>query len=204
MNAVEAICCAGCGRELGLSPVGASGQSKCPRCEFRLTALSGEHGALLDCENCGGQFVEHALLRDLLEHREKLGRLALRQPLRQKLELKDVRYFGCPECGALMNRKNFGGSSGIVVDVCHRHGTWFDAAELAGVLAFVESGGPAIPPNSVQKADFRPTAGLGGLTKAESTLVGGVEVAADGLGVAEVVLDVGGELLTFVVGLISD
>ena len=143
MNAVEAVCCTGCGRELGLSPLSEGSDKPCPRCKVPLSALRGEHGILLDCESCGGQFVEHALLRDLLEHREKLGRLALRQPRRQKLELGDVRYLGCPECQQLMNRKNFGGTSGIVVDVCFRHGTWFDDSELAGVLAFVESGGPA-------------------------------------------------------------
>jgi Zn-finger nucleic acid-binding protein len=40
-----------------------------------------------------------------------------------------------------MNRKNFGESSGIVVDVCTRHGVWFDAGELPRVLAFVQAGG---------------------------------------------------------------
>lgn len=204
MNAVEAICCAGCGRELGLSAVGISGKSKCPRCDLSLSALAGEQGVLLDCEGCGGQFVEHALLRDLLEHREKLGRLALRQPLRQKLELKGVRYLGCPECAELMNRKNFGGSSGIVIDVCHRHGTWFDGGELAGVLAFVASGGPANPPASAGAAAFKPTTGLAAPTRAESHFVDGAGLAVDGLDVAEVVVDAGAELLSFVVGLISD
>ncbi len=43
----------------------------------------------------------------------------------------------------MMNRKNFGASSGVIVDVCAKHGTWFDAGELPRVLAFVESGGLA-------------------------------------------------------------
>jgi len=42
-----------------------------------------------------------------------------------------------------MNRKNFGPASGVVVDVCSRHGTWFDSGELPRVLAFAESGGLA-------------------------------------------------------------
>jgi Zn-finger nucleic acid-binding protein len=41
----------------------------------------------------------------------------------------------------MMNRKNFGGASGVIVDVCARHGTWFDAGELPQVLTFVKSGG---------------------------------------------------------------
>jgi Zn-finger nucleic acid-binding protein len=40
-----------------------------------------------------------------------------------------------------MNRRNFGGTSGVIVDVCARHGLWFDRGELPRVLAFVERGG---------------------------------------------------------------
>ena len=49
-------------------------------------------------------------------------------------------YIPCPECAGLMNRKNFGGTSGVVVDVCKKHGTWFDLGELPRVLAFVAAG----------------------------------------------------------------
>jgi Zn-finger nucleic acid-binding protein len=40
-----------------------------------------------------------------------------------------------------MTRKNFGRSSGVIVDVCTRHGIWFDRGELPRVLDFVEAGG---------------------------------------------------------------
>jgi Zn-finger nucleic acid-binding protein len=40
-----------------------------------------------------------------------------------------------------MNRKNFGQTSGVIVDVCQKHGIWFDPGELPRVLAFVETGG---------------------------------------------------------------
>jgi hypothetical protein len=40
-----------------------------------------------------------------------------------------------------MNRTVFGKSSGVIVDVCTTHGTWFDARELTASLAFVERGG---------------------------------------------------------------
>jgi hypothetical protein len=42
-----------------------------------------------------------------------------------------------------MNRRNYGGASGVIVDVCTVHGTWFDTGELPRVLAFVEGGGLA-------------------------------------------------------------
>ncbi len=40
-----------------------------------------------------------------------------------------------------MQRKNFGRVSGVIVDTCGMHGTFFDAGELQDVLAFVRSGG---------------------------------------------------------------
>jgi hypothetical protein len=42
-----------------------------------------------------------------------------------------------------MARKNFGGTSGVIVDTCRDHGVWFDAGELPRVLDFVEAGGLA-------------------------------------------------------------
>jgi Zn-finger nucleic acid-binding protein len=40
-----------------------------------------------------------------------------------------------------MNRVNFGKRSGIVLDSCASHGTWFDADELRRVVEFVRDGG---------------------------------------------------------------
>jgi hypothetical protein len=40
-----------------------------------------------------------------------------------------------------MLRRNFGKVSGIIVDVCTAHGTWFDCGELARILSFVVHGG---------------------------------------------------------------
>jgi Zn-finger nucleic acid-binding protein len=40
-----------------------------------------------------------------------------------------------------MARSNFGRQSGVVVDRCPGHGTWFDAHELDAALAWVKLGG---------------------------------------------------------------
>jgi hypothetical protein len=39
-----------------------------------------------------------------------------------------------------MNRRNFAGSSGVVIDICVHHGVWFDDGELGQVLFFCSSG----------------------------------------------------------------
>jgi Zn-finger nucleic acid-binding protein len=36
-----------------------------------------------------------------------------------------------------MQRRNFQRSSGIIVDVCRRHGTWLDADELERIAGFL-------------------------------------------------------------------
>ena len=141
MNALRAVHCTGCGRELGLEPVGDADKRACPSCKKPLAAFQGSGGVLLDCASCGGQFVEHELLRSLLESREVTGLAVTRRVRRGQLKLAAVRYLPCPSCSALMNRKNFGGESGVVVDVCSLHGTWFDEGELPRVLAYVASGG---------------------------------------------------------------
>lgn len=55
--------------------------------------------------------------------------------------LPRVKYLPCPRCRQLMNRKNFALRSGIIVDVCAEHGTWFDANELHHIVQFIRQGG---------------------------------------------------------------
>ena len=40
-----------------------------------------------------------------------------------------------------MNRVNFARCSGVVVDVCKAHGTWFDRDELRRIVEFIRAGG---------------------------------------------------------------
>jgi Zn-finger nucleic acid-binding protein len=40
-----------------------------------------------------------------------------------------------------MNRINFARCSGVVVDVCRGHGTWFDREELSRIVEFIRGGG---------------------------------------------------------------
>jgi Zn-finger nucleic acid-binding protein len=142
MSAPDAMHCAGCGRALGLEPIARDGTLPCPDCHTPMSALDCGPGAVLDCGKCGGQFVEVAALRDLLERRT-LDAGVVRPPSSARAVAAPVRYVACPVCRALMNRRNFGGASGVIVDVCAKHGTWFDRGELPRVLAFVESGGLA-------------------------------------------------------------
>jgi len=143
MNMAHAQHCSGCGAELGLIVESALQNRQCCDCHAPLELVVEPAGSLLNCRKCGGQFVEHALLRGLLENQEKMGQAFPDAPYQRppRASVERVHYRPCPLCAQPMNRKNFGGASGVIVDVCSRHGTWFDAGELPQVLAFVRSGG---------------------------------------------------------------
>jgi len=143
MNMASAQHCSGCGAELGLMVESSLQEKLCSDCRTPLQLIAEPAGSLLNCRKCGGQFVEHALLRSLLERQEHIGQAFPDAPYQRpsKATLERVQYRPCSICEQRMNRKNFGGASGVIVDVCARHGTWFDAGELPQVLAFVRSGG---------------------------------------------------------------
>jgi Zn-finger nucleic acid-binding protein len=113
----------------------------CPSCKQGLIEETYADTALEECLACGGIFLDAEILDRLVDAREQRLSLAISLPVRDRVRDPRVRYVPCPRCVTPMNRKIFGRSSGIVVDVCKEHGVWFDAGELAAVLAFVEGGG---------------------------------------------------------------
>jgi Zn-finger nucleic acid-binding protein len=124
---------------------------RCVQCSVDLSPL-GPEGVLV-CAGCGGEFCERSALEAIVE-KARLGPAA-GQYVRPVLNLTDpIRYLACPVCSELMVRRNYGASSGVVVDVCGRHGVWFDHGELAQVLAFCANGG--LEPPSARAAQRSP------------------------------------------------
>jgi hypothetical protein len=68
-------------------------------------------------------------------------RLRLFEPPREL----PVVYLPCPVCQGLMNRVHFARLSGVVVDACREHGTWFGRGELQRVMEFIDGGGLNVP-----------------------------------------------------------
>jgi Zn-finger nucleic acid-binding protein len=132
-------------------PPGASTSVPCPRCPDRAGALAPRQLGtthLLECERCGGTWLDAQTFAGIVSDRDRQAALATAMPARaaaatapQPVRETGVRYLGCPECGALMNRENFGRRSGVVIDVCRTHGVWCDAGELGDVVGFVMRGG---------------------------------------------------------------
>jgi Zn-finger nucleic acid-binding protein len=87
-------------------------------------------------------FVPREALAELLCRAELNGPFpdVARAPV---VALDEVKYVPCPQCHTKMNRVNFGKVSGVIVDVCRAHGTWFDGGELTRIVSFAAAGGLA-------------------------------------------------------------
>ncbi|HKW48268.1 MAG TPA: zf-TFIIB domain-containing protein [Gemmatimonadaceae bacterium] len=96
------------------------------------------------CAACNGLWVDPETLQRLVSERLKPSPLVatgIPAPPPTRVQLDTVHYAPCPVCKNLMNRVNFAHASGVIVDVCTNHGTWFDADELRRVLEFISAGG---------------------------------------------------------------
>jgi Zn-finger nucleic acid-binding protein len=101
---------------------------------------------LEECAECSGLWVDVISFEKICADREQQAAMlgdaspALSHAVEHSAGTK-VRYIPCPQCGQLMNRINFARCSGVVVDVCKGHGTWFDRDELRQIVEFVRGGG---------------------------------------------------------------
>jgi Zn-finger nucleic acid-binding protein len=122
------------------------GPRECPRCEHGLSVSAVGEAFIEDCANCGGMWVDTESFRKICERKEKSAAFVgmgspLPAPGRAVTVNGPVQYLRCPDCDKLMNRLNFARQSGVIVDVCRTHGTWFDHDELRQILEFIQAGG---------------------------------------------------------------
>jgi Zn-finger nucleic acid-binding protein len=99
-----------------------------------------------ECPQCLGLWAPGDVMDRLVNRvresrRQARGAQVTEHHERRAVWQDQVVYRHCPECGGTMQRKNFGGHSGVVLDWCGSHGTWLDAHEMEDVAAFVMEGG---------------------------------------------------------------
>jgi Zn-finger nucleic acid-binding protein/ribosomal protein L40E len=137
--------CTSCGTEfLPQEPVVARQPRQCPACEETLVAQRVREVWVLSCSWCDGLWVPAASF-DALVRRVRPPADAPIRGLGSPAGLQAgfdgaVVYRRCPDCRQRMVRKNYGRTSGVIVDWCGQHGTWFDADELGRVASFVAGG----------------------------------------------------------------
>lgn len=112
----------------------------CPRCHRALEPEELVGVGVETCVECGGLWLEHdafdGLYADRAHHRE-----ILRRKIRHSLAPVDLNApLECPTCGGAMRRLSFDHRSGILIDICKKDGTWFDAGELKQIITYVNDG----------------------------------------------------------------
>jgi Zn-finger nucleic acid-binding protein len=140
--------CPSCGAAVERSEAESDKKRPCPRCEKALRSADIGGTRIQECDTCGGIWLDTASFQKICADREQQEKVmvhASADPVNVTASSTGERpgrfYVPCPECGEIMNRRNFVGCSGIVVDYCTRHGTWFDRRELQGIVRFIEDGG---------------------------------------------------------------
>ncbi|MBC7789536.1 MAG: zf-TFIIB domain-containing protein [Anaerolineae bacterium] len=101
--------------------------------------------ALAECGDCAGVWITPEPFEQICAEREQQAAVMSwvvpgSRPAAVP-QADTVRYLACPECQKLMNRVNFARYSGVIMDVCKSHGTFFDRDELHRVISFIREGG---------------------------------------------------------------
>ena len=138
--------CPHCGAAAAQASAAELSVLKCPRCRVDMKSITLGTIAMRECEQCLGLWVEVAAFEKICADREEQSAVlgtASPAPSHQapSADMERIRYAPCPQCSQLMNRINFARCSGVIVDICKGHGTWFDPDELSGIVQFIRSGG---------------------------------------------------------------
>ena len=135
--------CAGCGKLMDSLNIGSEEEpffvERCPGC-LGLFFDPHELETIVDREVPPAQTIDHLALARLAEHGGE-----------------QVRYRKCPVCRKMMNRANYGQTSGVIVDRCRDHGVYLDAGELRRIEAWVRAGGRLDAAQKAAEAAARPS-----------------------------------------------
>ncbi len=136
--------CQRCGAAAAIPEIGEAKDRKCPRCQAEMSLVTLGSTTVLECEHCLGLWLNVSSFEKICaDHEQQSAVLGLASPApsHRVTETNKVKYVKCPQCSQLMNRVNFARCSGVIVDVCKGHGTWFDRDELSRIVEFIRQGG---------------------------------------------------------------
>lgn len=129
---------------------GSSSDRNCPRCGELLKVIQLQLGGGFSvdrCLECHGIFFDPGELETVIEesvsnvYEVDFKRLAAMVEEEGARDFNQVTYIRCPDCDAMMNRRNYGPRSGVIVDQCREHGMWLDGRELSLLLKWTKAGG---------------------------------------------------------------
>lgn len=124
----------------------------CPTCQdgtqLHSRSLGKDRINIMECQTCAGVWLETTAF-EKLEQRAKAGAASgitrsyknRDKPRSVYQPLNDKFYRPCPVCKSIMHRQHYGPGSRVVIDLCAKHGLWFDNFELPDILRWVRAGG---------------------------------------------------------------
>jgi len=143
-----------------LAPESAAGDDTeftCPACGVEHRMISRRIGEVtaLECDRCAGLWLGNEVFEQLTKQASSdavdidglFGSARSRSAASGLSDRPDEgqegrwRYRDCVVCGKMMYRRNYGRRSGVIIDLCKKHGAWFDADELPRILNWIRSGG---------------------------------------------------------------
>jgi Zn-finger nucleic acid-binding protein len=135
--------CPHCGAEASRGPVDEATGLACPDCEVSLATVHLGQTPINECGRCCGIWLETQTFDRICTDSERQTAV-LGKPIAQEIDVKrEWRYVPCPRCRRLMQRVNFAGQSGVIIDICREHGAWFEREELRKIVEFIRAGGMA-------------------------------------------------------------
>jgi Zn-finger nucleic acid-binding protein len=153
MTFQDAQFCSSCGSPAAKWMADASARA-CPGCRELMLLGQLDQTRLHECPKCFGIWLDTASFEHVCRTAEKQAAALGQAQTIPSAGLAPVRYVPCPECQQLMHRIHFARCSGVIVDVCRAHGTWFENHELHRIIHFIRAGGMEESRNR-EKAELR-------------------------------------------------
>jgi Zn-finger nucleic acid-binding protein len=123
----------------GLKPASGS----CPDCRQALVSRAAGVVGFSECPRCGGLFLGREAFQAVAKDATTRERARVFDEIPRNATTPEpgFHYRPCPVCRKLMNRSNYGGGSGVIIDVCGPDGVFLDRGELTRIVDFLERGG---------------------------------------------------------------
>jgi Zn-finger nucleic acid-binding protein len=144
---VGAAYCSHCGAAAARQAGAEAVKVPCPQCKKDMAAVQLGSLTLSECVKCSGIWVGAEAFDKLSADKEAQAAVLTGAATAKGLtagppaQETRIRYRPCPSCKKMMNRVNFAHGSGVILDVCRAHGTFFDRDELHRVVTFIKDGG---------------------------------------------------------------
>jgi Zn-finger nucleic acid-binding protein len=117
----------------------------CPKCKVLMNIVQHDGVETDECPECGGIWVDYYEEKQVLEMKPGVFTVDdlhnMRRMYKPDGKIEEVKYHKCPICSKLMWRKNYLNHSGVIVDKCREHGTFFDKGEIEKAIEFIKLGG---------------------------------------------------------------